>query len=108
MTCQKRAAEGLSYLTCAGTDPVILFNIRPFVRVCQPRRRSVILRPPRCLVVRRPVVRHLVAMLLTATWHLYPLSEDAGEGLYLPVLAQTLDSDDVVHHHHCPLLTRGF
>jgi len=65
------------------------------------------------LVVRRLVI-HLaihcvVAMLLMATWH--PLSEDGVRRLMLagqaraglPVLAQTLDGDDVVHCHRLPL-----
>jgi len=48
-------------------------------------------------------------MSLTATWH--PLSEDGVRRLVLagqaraglPVLAQTLDGDDVVHRHRLPL-----
>jgi len=54
-------------------------------------------------------IRCVVAMLLTAMWH--PLSEDGVRRLVLagqacaglPVLAQTLDGDDVVHRHCLPL-----
>ena len=60
-------------------------------------------------LVIRLAVRCVVATLLTPMWH--PLSEDGVRRLVLagqahaglPVLAQTLDGDDVVHRHHLPL-----